>query len=66
MGAPAAAPAVRGRAAARPRIAPVAGPESPLERIVHSLGGRWEWDGDLSYGRTGLNFSGTLKGTELT
>ncbi len=69
MGGPAdaaGAPAGGTRAAARPRKAPVAGPESPLERIVHSLGGRWEWDGDLSYGKTGLNFSGTLKGTDLT
>jgi len=61
------APAVGGRSAAGPPgIAPAAGPESPLERIVHSLGGRWEWDGDLSYARTGLNFSGTLKGSDLT
>ena len=64
---PAVAPAVGGRSAAGPPgIAPAAGRESPLERIVHSLGGRWEWDGDLSYARTGLNFSGTLKGSDLT
>ena len=45
---------------------PVANAESPLERIVRALGGRWEWDGDLSYGQRGLNFSGTLAGSDLT
>jgi len=37
-----------------------------LERIVHALGGRWQWDGDLSYGKRGLNFSGRLTGSDLT
>ncbi|HKB07712.1 MAG TPA: translocation/assembly module TamB domain-containing protein [Candidatus Polarisedimenticolia bacterium] len=40
--------------------------ETPLERIVRSLGGRWEWDGDLSYGRRGLNFTGRMTGSDLT
>ena len=54
-------------AAGRPHEpTPAADTETPLEHIVHSLGGRWEWDGDLSYGRHGLNFSGRLTGSDLT
>ncbi len=41
-------------------------PESDLERIVHALGGRWEWDGDLAYDRRGLSFAGRLVGDDLT
>ncbi|HEU4403282.1 MAG TPA: hypothetical protein VFT43_14390, partial [Candidatus Polarisedimenticolia bacterium] len=40
--------------------------ESPLERLVHALGGRWEWNGDLHYDRGGLSFAGLLEGTGLT
>ncbi len=39
---------------------------SALERMVHALGGHWQWDGDLAYGKHGLNFSGKLAGVDLT
>jgi outer membrane protein assembly factor BamA len=52
----------RGAAAA----SPPADAAGPLERIVRLLGGRWEWDGDLGYGREGLEFTGTLRGFDLT
>ncbi|HYS78395.1 MAG TPA: hypothetical protein VEO94_06120, partial [Candidatus Dormibacteraeota bacterium] len=55
--------AARGAGGAKARPA---GPESPLEKILQSLGGRWDWDGDLSYGRRGLEFTGTLRGSDLT
>ncbi len=58
-------------AAARPAAAHRANPphaveESPLERIIRLLGGRWEWDGDLGYGKGGLAFNGSLRGFGLT
>ena len=56
----------RAAAPAADRVRAPAGPESPLEKALQSLGGRWEWDGDLHYGRGGLEFTGTLRGSDLT
>jgi outer membrane protein assembly complex protein YaeT len=35
-------------------------------RITRLLGGRWEWDGELGYGKGGVEFDGTLRGFDLT
>jgi outer membrane protein assembly factor BamA len=44
---------------------PADAPESALERVLRALGGRWEWEGDLSYGPDGLAFEGALTGAGL-
>jgi outer membrane protein assembly complex protein YaeT len=49
-----------------PSAAPAPAAETPLERIVHALGGRWEWQGDLHVGSQGMTFQGGVKGTDLT
>lgn len=60
------------RAAAGPSTAIPAAPptgaedEGALVRITRLLGGRWEWDGDLGYGKGGVDFDGTLRGFDLT
>jgi len=59
---------VAARPAAAPAAAPRAEPEEDgaLVRITRLLGGRWEWDGDLGYGKGGVEFDGTLRGFDLT
>jgi len=39
--------------------------EGPLEKALRSLGGRWEWNGELRYDRKGFHFEGTLSGADL-
>jgi outer membrane protein assembly factor BamA len=73
--APAAAPATppaagpgaapRAGAAVPGPSAPGAAPDTPLERLVRALGGRWEWSGDLHYGPGGMSFEGTVRGSGL-
>jgi outer membrane protein assembly complex protein YaeT len=50
----------------RPAAGDDSGGGSALERLTRALGGRWEWDGDLSYGRGPLAFEGRLAGSDLT
>ena len=69
-------PRAPGLAAALPAASPVAAvpaapPSQPeddgaLVRITRLLGGRWEWDGDLEYGKGGVEFDGVLRGFDLT
>jgi len=40
-------------------------PANPLDAIAATLGGRWEWDGDLRMDRQGLRFDGDVRGRDL-
>ncbi|HKQ97023.1 MAG TPA: translocation/assembly module TamB domain-containing protein, partial [Candidatus Polarisedimenticolia bacterium] len=38
---------------------------SPLEILSEALGGRWEWDGDLTMDRKGLRYAGAIRARGL-
>lgn len=37
-----------------------------LEQLLGSLGGRWEWDGEIGYVAGAVRFDGTLRGRDLS
>jgi outer membrane protein assembly factor BamA len=61
----AAAPSATAAPAAAAPPAAAGLPESPLEKMLGALGGRWEWTGDLHYDEGGLSFEGRLFGSGL-